>query len=275
MPNARKDEPIRHERKMNTSFLYIDILGFRELTESKSEKIPLIFSTINKLKVHRHFAFKTIMFSDTILVFNQDTSRTQDYYFTYLVEFTQELFYNLGSLNIFFRAIITSGEFKYEKLKNIESYYGKALIECYDAEKNIKAIGLFVKKEFSDNIITFDTSAFSENYLFIHLCQSLTRLYRDTNGILPIDINILAETDDYFRIDEDLRFLREIEFLKKHHKIESVRNKYEITYNQYKKYLPNFFISFEEQGFLPTTINENYHGHINPFELLSEEEEIN
>ena len=257
---------------MTTSFLYIDILGFRELTLNESEKIPMIFSTIDKLKVHKHFAFKTIMFSDTILVFNEDKNRSSDYYYTYLIEFTQQLFYNLSAINIYFRGIITTGNFYYEKLKNIESYYGQALIDCYDNEKGIKAIGLFVNDTTLNDVLIFDKSKFDNKFWFIFLCQSLSNLYKDTSGILPIDLNLLTDADAYYRIDEDLRFLREIEFLKKNHPIESVREKYENTYTQYKLFMPKFFDLFEKDGFLPSTLNENYIGSINSFELLSEKE---
>lgn len=255
---------------MTTSFLYIDILGFRELTLNKSEKIPLIFSTIDKLKVHKHFAFKAVMFSDTILIFNEDFGRSSDYYYTYLIEFTQQLFYDLSAINIYFRGIITTGDFCYNKLKNIESYYGQALIDCYDDEKGIIAIGLFVESANSKNIIVFDKAKYDDKFFFIILCQSLSNLYNHTSGILPIDLDILMESDDYHRIDEDLRFLREIEYLKNNHNSESVRKKYENTYVQYKLYMPEFFLQFEEKGFLPSTLNENYFGSINPFELLSE-----
>jgi hypothetical protein len=93
-----------------------------------------------------------------------------------------------------------------------------------------------------------------------------------TNGILPIDISILTETDACYRLDEDLRFLREIEYLMDHHPIEKVRSKYSKVYNIYKNEIPLFFEHFEEKGFLPSTINEDYTGNIYPFDLLSKRE---
>ena len=98
------------------SFLYIDILGFSKMTNNSPNKIEQVFQILDSIKVHRHFAFKTIVFSDTILVFNEDDSRSDDYYVTYLCEFVQDLFYRTIYLNVFFRAVITKGEFKYQKL---------------------------------------------------------------------------------------------------------------------------------------------------------------
>jgi len=105
------------------------------------------------------------------------------------------------------------------------------------------------------------------------LCQSILNLYRDTEGKLPINnLNIFTETDTYFRIDEDLRFLREINYIKENFPVEKVRKKYEKVYEIYKTRLPLFFEAFEKQGFLPFTLSEYYPGGINPFILLAETE---
>ena len=51
---------------------------------------------------------------------------------------------------------------------------------------------------------------FNEKYDYILLCQSLIKLYKKTKGKLPISESLLTETDDYYRIDEDIRFLEKL-----------------------------------------------------------------
>lgn len=47
--------------------LYIDILGFREMTLSEPRKVARVYAILDKLNVHQHPNFETIVFSDTIL----------------------------------------------------------------------------------------------------------------------------------------------------------------------------------------------------------------
>lgn len=257
---------------MGKAFLYIDILGFEKLVRNNSPKVDKIFEIIDGFNVHHHFALKTIVFSDTILVFNKSNEFENHYYVTYLIEYAQQLFYRLSLLNIYFKGIITLGDFKYSNLTNIEAYYGLALIDTYQDESKLEGFGLFVNKNITKEVIVFDKVNFNEKYDFILLCQSYINLYKSTNGILPIDPNILTETDAFFRIDEDLRFFREIEFIKNNCKIEKIRKKYETVYNIYKRVTPKFFEVFEKESFLPFTLNEQYTGSINPFEILAEKE---
>jgi len=257
---------------MNKAFLYIDILGFENLVKSNPHKVDQIFAIFDTLKVHRHFALQTVVFSDTILVFNKDESLSLDYYCTYLVEYSQELFYKLSEINVYFKGILTFGEFIFSQMNNIQAYYGLALIETYKDESTLEGFGLFVNKRLSSKVIAFDKLPFTEKYEFILLCQSIKNLYSMIQGRLPMDINLLSETDTFHRIDEDLRFFREIEYLKQKHPAEKIRAKYQKVYDTYKVALPLFFEAFEIEGFLPFTINSDYTGSINPFEILAEYE---
>jgi len=99
---------------------------------------------------------------------------------------------------------LTFGEFNFDQLKNIQAYYGLALIDTYKSEKQLEGFGLFADKNISNKVVVFDKVNFSEKFDFIILCQSLKNLYLMTDGILPIDINLLTDTDECYRIDEDL-----------------------------------------------------------------------
>jgi len=257
---------------MEKAFLYIDILGFEKLVRDKSEKVDRIFEIIDGLYVHNHFALKTVVFSDTILVFNKNNDYSNDYYVTYLIEYVQQLFYRLLLINVYFKGVITLGEFNFSTLKNIDAYYGLALIDAYIDESKLEGFGLYINKNITADVIVFDKVEFNEKYDYILLCQSFINLYKSTNGILPIDPNILVETDSFHRIDEDLRFFREIEYIKNNFPIEKVRKKYEKIYSLYKTVTPKFFEKFENEGFLPFVLNSNYTGNFNPFEILAQKE---
>lgn len=257
---------------MERAFLYIDMIGFENMVKSKSIKVERIFEIIDSLNVFRHESLQVIVFSDTILVFNKNENWPTHYYVTYLIEYAQELFYKLNWVNVFFKGIITYGEFCFKERCNFQSYYGEALIDTYKDESLLNGFGLYIDKRLHDEVIIFNKVSFNEKYDYILLCQSFINLYRDTNGKLPIDTNILCETDTYFRIDEDLRFFREIEYLKNNHPVARVRDKYQTVYDIYKKCTPLFFATFENDGFLPFVLNEHYTGSLNPFELYAEKE---
>jgi hypothetical protein len=56
--------------------LYIDMLGFSDLVRKRGA-VKKLYTTINNLNVHQHYAFKTIAFSDTLLVYNTITPKYQ------------------------------------------------------------------------------------------------------------------------------------------------------------------------------------------------------
>ena len=242
------------------------------MVEEHGSKIPQIFDIINGLSVHDHSAFQVIVFSDTILVFNKDREMQNHYFVTYLIEFAQQLFYRLLTIGVYYKGIITYGEFNYSELNNIQAYWGHALIETYTDEKELEGLGLFVRKDISKDILILEKESINSKYDFVFLCQSYMNLYRNVNGLLPIDLDILTETDEFYRIDEDLHFFREIEYLKEKHPCEKVRRKYEMVYNWYKTRTHEFFDIFEKQGFFPMVINPGYSGSMDPFIIIAENE---
>ena len=52
-------------------FLYIDILGFKDLVKSGS-RVEELYRRIDRLNVHTDRDFTCIVFSDTILVYGHD-----------------------------------------------------------------------------------------------------------------------------------------------------------------------------------------------------------
>src|SRR4051812_11950 len=107
-------------------FLYIDILGFSALVAQ--DRIGDLYHRLDSLNAHRHPSFSTIVFSDTIIIYNKDDLDWDDQDKTALVsrlcEFAVDLFYRLISQDIHFRAYICSGEFAHSKMRYIEAFYG-------------------------------------------------------------------------------------------------------------------------------------------------------
>ena len=83
--------------------LYIDILGFSEMTNNEPRKVARVYSILDELNVHRHNSFKTIVFSDTVLVYNPDLAETDEerqYLVWYLIEFAEDLHHRLTGQDI-------------------------------------------------------------------------------------------------------------------------------------------------------------------------------
>jgi len=66
---------------MKRAFLYIDILGFENLTITNPSKVENIFGIFDRLKSHEHihrFSLQTVVFSDTVLIFNKNDTEIDD-----------------------------------------------------------------------------------------------------------------------------------------------------------------------------------------------------
>lgn len=240
---------------------------------NQSCKIDKIFQIIDGLNVYEHYAFKTIVFSDSILVFNDEWNASNHYYVTYLIEFTQQLFYKLLSIGVYFKGLITYGEFNFKQMNNIQAYWGKALIETYNDANDLKGLGLFVNKKLSSDIVVFDKlDNVDSKYDFIFLCQSFISLYKSTRGKLPIELMTLYETDKYMNIDDDIKFFREIQYIKDNYRNQKIVDKYLMVYMWYKKYTYPLFRQLEDGKFSPSVLNSNYFGRMSPFDIKAKVE---
>jgi hypothetical protein len=157
----------------NRLFLYIDILGFKDLVKSGGD-IAMLYKTIDELNVHRDGDFTCIVFSDTILVYGAEVWIGEpNRGVMWLIEFAQDLFFRLISKDIHFRAYVTLGDFEHYKLKNFEAYYGEALIECYEREKEIKCTGVFLDAKLVEHCDIFKVTKFNDNAYYVHVMQNL------------------------------------------------------------------------------------------------------
>lgn len=157
-------------------FLYIDILGFGDMVKSGYD-IASIYRHIDRLNVHGDEYFKCIVFSDTILVYAHEAwMKYPDKGLMWLIEFAQDLIYRLIPSDIHVRGYITLGDFDHYKLQNVEAYYGRALVECYEREKSIKSTGIFLDSRLAKLSDIFKLTAFDESSHYIHVLQELAQI---------------------------------------------------------------------------------------------------
>lgn len=179
-------------------FLYIDILGFSELVTNDAA-MDEIFTRIDKLNVHTDGSFKTLVFSDTILVYGDGVwlSHKREAVM-WLSEFAQDLFYRFISIDRHFRAYLTVGDFVHHQKKHFEAFYGQALVDCYNKEKEIKATGLFMDNKLVPYSDIFHTTPFDKDCSFVHVMQDLDNI-RAKASEYPLSHEYIQGTDlDYF-----------------------------------------------------------------------------
>lgn len=126
--------------------LYIDILGFSELVLKKG-RIEDLYDQIDTLNSHEHTAFKTLAFSDTILIYNT-VEWGRHYLVMYLCEFAQDLFYRLVSRDLHFRAYLCKGEFNHQRREHIHRFTAKRLFAPTSGSARFNAAGCLLKTIF-------------------------------------------------------------------------------------------------------------------------------
>ncbi|ACV64405.1 conserved hypothetical protein [Desulfofarcimen acetoxidans DSM 771] len=246
---------------INKYLLYIDILGFSNLVKNDYTKIDKIYKLINSLNVHKHYAFNTIVFSDTILVYNSKEPRSEEehkYLVMYAVEFAQDLWFRTVGKEIFFRGILRYGPFNHNKLSHIDAFYGDALIESYLKEKDLNCCGLFIDNSCIKYNDIFPTLKYDKNLNYVFYLQSLERLMLNTDGNLSTDPFFLNSTYDYWSILWDLRYLRDINNLMTNHPEPKVRSKYLITWHIYRARYRKILDLLEQADFNPLVICNEY-----------------
>src|SRR5262249_21587563 len=94
-------------------FLYIDILGFSSLVVAG--RVRDLYRRLDNLNAHSHPSFNTIVFSDTMVIYNKDDldwdEADKAALVSRLCEFAADLFYRLVSQDIHFRAYIAAENF--------------------------------------------------------------------------------------------------------------------------------------------------------------------
>jgi hypothetical protein len=224
-------------------FLYLDILGFTQLVKNSRERIDDLYEVIASLNVHQHDAFKVVVFSDTVIVYNidgGDTSEDARYLIMFLCEFAKDLVHRLMGRNIYFRGVITHGDFTHYELNGIPCFFGNALVDAYNSEKEIKAIGLFMDKSISHYSDIFKLQEFSENYDFVYLTQSLNNIELWGADSFPIPRDLIELAGGEWEIYPEVSHVIAMHTGWKNKSYpQEVREKYRATWSMYCKRYPN------------------------------------
>ena len=189
--------------------LYLDMLGFTDLVLRRGA-VRQLYSIIDSLNVHDHHAFKTIAFSDTLLIYNTfepETDHDRRYAIMYMCEFAKDLHYRLVPLDLHFRGFLTKGEFEHEELRHMQAFYGAALVSSYQREKDIDCTGLFLDAPLLPDCDIFFYEQYDQNTYFIHLMQALNSLHFEEVDY-PIDPILVGEAK--WDLAYDFRYLRNI-----------------------------------------------------------------
>ncbi len=232
--------------------LYIDILGFSDLVKKKPEEVRRLYKIIEELNCHRHDQFKVIVFSDTILIYNLEDAvweRDCSYVVMFLIEFAQNLFYSLAGKKIFFRSVLVFGEFEHAHPRNIERFFGNALVKAYQDEKQISCFGLFIDKKCQEYNKIFDTLPYNKEYRFVYINQVLKQLEEGYYGPLPVSGSMLSMTDSEWHIAKDIQYFRDVNQTLLKHKDPRVKEKCERTLKFYKKKFPRILKQLENNKF--------------------------
>lgn len=230
--------------KMAQRFLlYIDILGFSDLAANSSSRIHDLYEVIASLNAHNHPAFRAIVFSDTILVYNtngDDTSPSPDrrYLVMFLCEFAQDLQYRLTKRRIFFRAVLVQGEFSHYELNSVPCFFGPALIEACKAEKDLQAIGLFMHKSILADSDVFKTAHFNEHFDFVFITKGLDIIEYDYGGHFPMDRFMVEETDLFHILPPELLHLESLHGGMQANENAKIRLKYANTWSLFEAHYP-------------------------------------
>jgi hypothetical protein len=221
--------------------LYIDILGFSDLVAKDIEKIEDLYEVLASLHAHDHDAFKCIIFSDTMLVYNLKFSgelREPEYYLMFMCEFARDLLHRLTKRGIFFRAVITQGDFQHFELNSIPCFFGTSLIRAYKSEKEIKAIGLFLENSLREYCDIFHKRQFNPDFDFVYITQALDALEQESGGVFPLDALYIEDTDLIWMATPELLHLVDLYRHASSALSESVKLKYRTSIKFYERQYP-------------------------------------
>lgn len=234
--------------------LYIDILGFKEMTLRDRRKVARIYAILDKLNVHRHPNFKTIVFSDTILTYNPvevHNDGDREYLVWYLTEFAEDLHHRLIGQDIWFRAVLVSGEFNHYNLQNIECFFGESLISAYLSEKNLPMMGLAMHDSCLPYNRFFKLDRFNNDYSFVYLARQLEQIQEFTEDF-PTPYGNMSDISPLF--PEAARFLSDLHLLMRQHNDPSVRAKALATWDFYNRRYPKILSALLANDFDLTAI---------------------
>jgi hypothetical protein len=240
--------------------LYIDILGFSEMVSKEPRKVVRVYEILDTLNVHSRSDFKVIVFSDTILIYNDAPASIdfdREYCVQTLVDFASDLHQRLVGQDIYFRAIIVKGDFNHYERDHVNCFFGSALITAYNAEKGIPSLGLFI----SDDCRAFGpmqpVAHFSPGLSFVFLCAGLQALSTLVPKEWPVHLEGNIEEGFVSHTPWDVRFLKDIHTQMREHVEPAVRTKFLTAWDFYQRMYPEALSALVQKDFSINALTTN------------------
>jgi hypothetical protein len=222
--------------------LYVDFLGFGALIDEQSTLIQKLYNVLDDLNVHRHEAFNTIVFSDTVLIYNRvDPVSAHDHQYInmYSCEFVQDLVYRTAGSGLAFRAVLIRGEFSHERMRHIEAFFGASLVEAYRLEKRLQCVGLFMHANCRDSNVIFRAQRFEADLDYVFVTQEFEIMQMYSGGQYPMGHGkeLLASAGLEYNLAWQLTALYEI-FRMRDHPDPAVRANYLAAWHMNERQYP-------------------------------------
>lgn len=233
--------------------LYLDLLGFGALVDSGSSKIAKLYAVLDDLNVHRHEAFTTIVFSDTVLIYNRlDPASDNDHQYLnmYSCEFVQDLMSRTAGSGLAFRAVLMRGDFRHDHMVHIEAFYGSALVGAYRLEKSLQCVGLFMHASSRESNKIFNTQRFDQDLDYVFVTQGMDSLQMFSAGQYPMPYgkDLIASAGIEFNLAWELSALYEI-YRMREDPTPAIRAKYLAAWQMYEKQYPGLPSFLAEHDF--------------------------
>lgn len=216
------------------------MLGFSDMVKTPQRVLDL-FQIIDRLNVHRHDAFRCLMYSDTLLVYNLFDPKTpydRHYCVLFLAEFAQDLLYRIIGRNYYFRGILRRGPFFHKRFDNLDAFFGKSLIQAYRDEKSLIGCGLFIDQSILPDNWVFPTIRHCEQYHYVFLTQHIHKASEYGAYGYPFDGFALDSTGTTSLTYSQLLFLKDVYEKAANHPNPSVRSKFQATWSFYHNKYP-------------------------------------
>lgn len=242
----------------NTFLLYIDILGFGDLCKDIDPKVKQIYDEVLATRKHGQQTYSVTIFSDTILVRNigQLDQRSE---MQFLIEFFRLLQDRLARLDVFLRAIITFGYFHEELSDGVYLAYGPAVVAAHDAEKRMKCVGLFLYASCAEHNKFYPQICLLEQKLyFVFTLETLEQLTKASCTGTYLSTEVLAQTDDFTYLPNDISFLSRIYAHSINLPCDSAREKHKAYLSHYTQRYPILLSELIAANFSLSVINEEH-----------------
>ena len=263
--------------------LYIDTLGFSKMVREDVSRVRYLYDIVENLTVYDHHEFKIIVFSDTFLIYNieepiNDDERQDMVRFS--IEFFRNLFYKCVGKNYYFRAVLVHGEFEHippvlgyrleegdvhlhsefgdKPSTKVDRFYGKALVDAYESERQINCTGLFIDRYCQKYNEYFPVEQYDDKLSYVYVNRSLEEFYMGGLGDWPVDPVLMEHHFDSWHLAMDIHFLKDVNRLMRCHKDPRVEEKHQTTWDYYCRRYERLMCDLESKGFDLSVLSKDF-----------------